>query len=141
MADGLDAKVVRTSPVLWILGAVFAGFLGSLGTKLLIDVAAVFREPDSSQFRNAELKNLEAKRVALADSADPRRNKLQRAERDLAALDRAVSTGESSFKTWLDARATLGAEGDEDREVRSRRDRLDRLRQERDNAATAVDQM
>jgi hypothetical protein len=139
MADGLDAKVVRTSPVLWILGAVFAGFLGSLGTKVLMDVAAVFREPDASQFRGADLRETEAKRVAVAQSTDPRREKLARAERDLAALDRAVNTGESSFHNWLDARATLGREGDEDREVRARRDRLDRLREERDQAAAAVE--
>ena len=141
MSQALDQKVVRTSPALWILGAVFAAFLGSLGTKVLSDVANVFREPDYESFRGPKLRGLEAERTALSNAPDPRRERLDRAERDLSALDRAVRTGESSFHTWLDTRATLGAAASEDQELRARRDRLDKLRDERDRAAAAVEKL
>ena len=141
MSQALDQKVVRTSPALWILGAVFAAFLGSLGTKVLSDVANVFREPDFESFRGPKLRALEAERAALASAPDARRDRYSRAERDLGALDRAVATGESSFRTWLDARATLGAAGNEDQELRARRDRLDKLRDERDRAAAALEKL
>jgi hypothetical protein len=137
----LDKKVVRTSPVLWILGAVFALMLGALGTHALSDIADMFREPQSEEFTQPRTDPLRRKREATQNAPDPQQEKISRAERDQGDLERTLSTAEESWRTWLSTRATLGAKASEDAEVRRRRDQLDQLRQERDQAAKLVAQL
>jgi hypothetical protein len=136
----LDKKIVRTSPVLWLLGVVFALFLGALGTRALSDIADAFHEPELDEFRGPRVSGLERQREQLAAAPDPRRIEIERAERDLADLERTLATAEETWRTWLQTRATLGGSG-EDAEVRARRDRLDKLRAERDAQARRIDEL
>jgi hypothetical protein len=138
LQTNLDKKVVRTSPVLWILGAVLAILLCGLGTRALFDIADLFPEPSPSEFRDPLVKPLERERGLLEERDENRRTRLERAESDLEAQERALRTAEESWRTWLETRGTLGGTGAEDREVRARRDRLDRLRAERDEAAARL---
>jgi hypothetical protein len=137
--DELDKKIVRTSPVLWLLGLVFAFLLGGLGTRALYDIADMFHEPEEEEFRT-NVKDHQARRAALEQTPDPQRDKIARAERDLADLERTLATAEESWRTWLQTRATLGAKAGEDAEVRRRRDQLDQLRKDRDHAAQELAQ-
>lgn len=130
----LDRKLVRTSPLLWGLGAVLALLLAALGTRVLSDVADLFPAPERETFREPRLAPLDRERRALEEEGRARAVTLDRAERDLGALEQALSTAEESWRTWLATRATLGRTGSEDREVRHRRDRLDAMRSERDAA-------
>ncbi len=139
--EELDKKVVRTSPALWLLGAVFAVLLGGLGTHALVDIADMFREPSLEDYRRPRVEAIEQRRNALAGAPDPRQEKITRAERDAADLDRTLSTAEESWRTWLSTRATLGGKSNEDAEVRRRRDQLDQLRKERDDAARALTEL
>jgi hypothetical protein len=134
----LEKKAVRTSPVLWILGAALSALLCALGTRILSDVADLFPEPSLSTFRDPLVEPIERERAALADGDQDRHLRLERAERDQETLERTLATAEESWRTWLATRGTLGGSADEDREVRARRDRLDRLRGERDAAARRV---
>ncbi len=131
--SSLDEKVVRTSPVLWILGFVFALFLCGLGSQILEDIAQVIPAPRSDTYY-AQARALQAERDALSSAPNPRAAQLARAQRDLDNQERVLSTAEESWRTWLQTRATLGKQGNEDAEVRVRRNRLDALRQERDSA-------
>jgi hypothetical protein len=137
----LDQKVVRTSPVLWILGAALALFLCALGTRVLSDLDDVFLEPSAATFRGPALDALEREREALDARDDGRRTRVERAESDVEALERTLDTAEESWRTWLETRGTLGGTADEDRQVRARRDRLDRLRAERDSAKARLEQL
>lgn len=138
--QSLDKKVVRTSPVLWFLGLVFAVLLGALGTQGLSDLADLFREPQSDEYRAPRVEPILREREALLASPDPRHTKILRAERDLGDQERTLATAEEGWRTWLSTRATLGGTSGEDKELRLRRDHLDRLRNERDDAARAVAQ-
>jgi hypothetical protein len=135
----LERKLVRTSPVLWGLGAVLAALLAALGTRLLLDIADLFPTPEAEAFRAPRLAPLQEERQALEDAGRARTVQVERAERDLGTLEQALSTAEESWRTWLSTRATLGGTGSEDREVRLRRDRLDAMRAERDAAANGLD--
>jgi hypothetical protein len=135
----IDRKVVRTSPVLWSLGVIFALFLGALGTRALMDIADVFREPVLEEFRGPRVAPLERERQALQQAQNPRDAEIARAERDAADLQRTLTSAEETWRTWLATRATLGPAGKEDQEVRHRRDRLDDLRKERDAAQGFLD--
>ncbi|HYP88536.1 MAG TPA: hypothetical protein VEQ59_10285, partial [Polyangiaceae bacterium] len=137
-AESLEKKSVRTSPMLWILGAVFAGLLGWLGTQALSDLADLFHEPQQYEFHQAERQALQSERNAVANLADPRQAQTERAQSDLHALEQTLSSAEQSFRTWLATRATLGGSPNEDQEVRARRDRLDALRNEHDRATLAL---
>ncbi len=139
-ADELRKKAVRTSPVLWILGFVFACFLGALGTRVLTDIARAFREPYGEEFR-AAVRALNDERSAAARAPDERRLRIDRAERDLEDEERTLRSAEASFSSWLRARATLGGSEGEDREVRARRDKLDQLRSERDKMAADLSRL
>jgi hypothetical protein len=134
----LDKKVVRTSPVLWLLGAGLAAFLCALGTRALSDLADLFVEPSLADFRGPALAPLERERELLAEEDGGRRLRIERAERDQQALERTLATAEENWGTWLATRGTLGGTADEDSQVRARRDRLERLRAERDRAAARV---
>src|ERR1700689_3463484 len=125
--QSLDKKVVRTSPVLWILGLLFALLLGGIGTQGLSDLADVFREPQLHEYLAPRVDPIEQERSAIVASPDPRRAAIARAERDLADQERVLGTAEESWRTWLSARATLGGTIGEDKELRLRRDQLDRL--------------
>ncbi len=137
-AQSLDKKVVRTSPILWILGLVFALLLGALGTRGLSDLADLYREPQLDEYRAPRVEPIEHERAALALSPDQRQEEIRRAEVDLADLSRTVDSAEQSFRTWLSTRDALGGSAAEDRELRRRRDRLDGLRKERDDADRAL---
>lgn len=139
-ARSLDNKVVRKSPVLWILGLVFALLLGAIGTQGLSDLADLYREPQLAEYRAPRVEPIERERAALVASPDPQQEKIRRAERDLADLERWLASSEESFRTWLATRATLGGTAGEDKEVRLRRDQLDGRRSERDQAARALAQ-
>ncbi|HSN13988.1 MAG TPA: hypothetical protein VLT61_05105 [Anaeromyxobacteraceae bacterium] len=134
----LDKKVVRTSPVLWILGAGLAVLLCALGTRALSDVADLFVEPAPADFRGPALEQLERERELLSEEDGGRRLRIERAERDQQALERALETAEENWRTWLETRGTLGGTADEDSAVRARRDRIERLRAERDRGAERV---
>lgn len=138
--QSLDKKLVRTSPVLWILGVVFALLLGALGTQGLSDIADLFREPQLETYRAPRTGAIERERSALLATPDPQQEKIARAERDLADQERTLATAEESWRTWLATRATLGVNVGEDKELRGRRDQLDLLRKERDGAARALGQ-
>jgi predicted RNA-binding Zn-ribbon protein involved in translation (DUF1610 family) len=135
----LDRKLVRTSPVLWLLGAVLAALLAALGTRLLEDIADLFPTPDAETYRAPRLAALQEERLALEDAGQARTLAALRGQRDLSTLEQTLSTAEESWRTWLSTRATLGGTGSEDREVRQRRDRLDAMRAERDAAAARLD--
>jgi hypothetical protein len=137
--SSLDRRLVRTSPLLWLLGGVLALLLAALGTRVLSDVADLFLAPDAEAFRAPRLAPLQAERQALQDEGRARAVLLERAERDLQSQEQALGTAEESWRTWLSTRATLGATAGEDREVRQRRDRLDALRTERDAAQARLD--
>src|SRR6478735_111065 len=138
-AESLEKKSVRTSPMLWILGAVFAGLLAWLGTQGLSDLADLFHEPQQAEFHDAERQALQSERNAAVNLPDPRQAQLERAQSDVYALEQTLSSAEQSWRTWLATRATLGGGSPtEDREVRARRDRLDALRNERDQANTVL---
>ena len=137
-AESLEKKSVRTSPMLWILGAVFATLLGWLGTQALSDLADLFHEPQSYEFRDAERQALQRERTAAAELPDPRQAQVEHAQSDVYALEQTLSSAEQSWRTWLATRATLGGSPTEDQEVRARRDRLDALRAERDQANTRL---
>jgi hypothetical protein len=137
-SESLARKSVRTSPVLWILGAIFAGFLGWLGTQGLSDIADLFHEPMPSEFNRPRIESLERERNSLNETPDPRPGRIERAQSDLAALERSLATAEQNWKTWLDTRATLGANAADDKEVRARRNQLDSLRNDRDQAEAAL---
>ncbi|HSM93959.1 MAG TPA: hypothetical protein VLT47_13835 [Anaeromyxobacteraceae bacterium] len=137
-SQSLDKKVVRTSPVLWILGAGLAAFLCALGTRALSDVADLFTEPMLSDFRGPALEPLERERERLSEEDGGRRLRIERAERDQQALEQALGTAEENWRTWLETRGTLGGTADEDAQVRAKRDRLERLRAERDRATDRV---
>lgn len=139
--EELEKKVVRTSPVLWVLGVVFATLLGGLGTHALVDIADMFREPALEEYRRPRVEELERRRSALQASPDPQQDKITRAERDLGDLERTLGTAEESWRTWLSTRATLGGKGAEDAELRHRRDQLDQLRKERDDVARSLTQL
>lgn len=143
MADpaptSLDRKLVRSSPILWLLGAVMAALLAALGARVLSDLADVFSTPDLEAFRAPRLAPFEREQQALQDEGRDRAVILERAERDLATLEQALGTAEESWRTWLSTRATLGGSTGEDREVRQRRDRLDAMRAERDAAQARLD--
>ena len=139
--QSLDKKVVRTSPVLWLLGLVFALLLGALGTQALSDLADLFREPQLADYRAPLVEPIARERDAVLATPDPQKEKIARGERDLADLDRAVGTGEATWRTWLSTRATLGGTSGEDKELRLRRDQVDRLRKERDDEAHALAQL
>jgi hypothetical protein len=139
--QSLDKKVVRTSPVLWFLGLVFALLLGAIGTRGLSDLADLFREPQLEEYRAPRVDPIDRERAAILASPDPRQVQITRAERDLTDFERTLSTAEESWRTWLTTRAALGGTLGEDREVRRRRDQLDQLRKERDDAARAVAQL
>src|SRR6185436_1409830 len=85
-AESLEKKSVRTSPMLWILGAVFAGLLGWLGTQGLSDLADLFHEPQLAEFHDAERQALQRERTAAQELPDPRQAQLERAQSDLYAL-------------------------------------------------------
>ncbi|MGC4119374.1 MAG: hypothetical protein QM765_33370 [Myxococcales bacterium] len=140
-AANLEKKVVRTSPVLWILGGALALLLSGLGTQALEDLADLFAEPQREGYLQPKVEPLRREREALSAAEDPRRVPLQRAEDDLRVLERTVSTAEQGWRTWLETRATLGPSSGEDQELRSRRDKLDGLRQERDRASQALEAM
>lgn len=134
----LDQKVVRTSPVLWILGAGLAALLCALGTRALSDIADLFPEPSIADLRGPALAELERERELLSDEDGGRRLRIDRAERDLEAIERTLATAEENWSTWLQTRGTLGGTADEDAQVRAKRDRLERLRAERDRTAARV---
>lgn len=138
-AQSLERKAVRTSPMLWILGAVFAGLLGWLGTQGLSDLADLFHEPQLYEFRQPEREALQRERERAVGTVDLRQTGVERAESDLFALERTLTSAEASFRTWLETRSTLGGSADEDKDVRARRDRLDALRRERDQAAASLE--
>ena len=130
----LDEKTIRTSPILWILGVLFAFFLGGLGTQGLSDVADLFPEPALSTWTERLVAPLSQERLAVEGRPDPRAPRIERARQDVADLDRTLSRAEESWRTWLDTRATLGGSKKEDDEIRDRRNRLDALRNDRDDA-------
>jgi hypothetical protein len=132
--ESLEKKAVRTSPMLWILGAVFAGLLGWLGTQGMSDLADLFHEPQREELRDLERQALYRERDAAAAVPDARQAQIDRAQRDVSALEQALSSAEDSFRAWLATRGTLGGSPAEDEGVRARRDRLDALRGERDRA-------
>lgn len=134
----LDKKLVRTSPVLWLLGAAFAVLLGGVGTHALVDIADTFREPTLEEFRKPRVEDLERQRSAVEAAPDSQREQIARAERDAGQLERTLSSAEESWRTWLSTRATLGGSEGDDAQVRRRRDQLDRLRRERDESARAL---
>src|SRR3954467_12504637 len=90
-AESLEKKSVRTSPMLWILGAVFAGLLGWLGTQGLSDLADLFHEPQPNEFRDPERQVLQRERTAAQELPDPRQARLERAQTDLYALQQSLS--------------------------------------------------
>ena len=134
----LEKKAVRTSPVLWLLGAALAVLLGALGTRALFDLGELFPEPRLETFRDPRVAPLAGDRAQLDELERERSLVVQRAERDLETLEHTLATAEQSWRSWLETRATLGGNSAEDREVRARRDRLDKLRAERDQAAAQV---
>ncbi len=136
----IDRQVVRTSPVLWGLGVIFALFLGALGTRALMDLADLFREPLLSEVLGPRTGPLERERQTLRDAPNPQDIRVARAQRDVADLERTLSSAEETWRTWLATRATLGPGGKDDREVRQRRDRLDEIRKERDGAVAFLEQ-
>lgn len=131
----LDKKVVRTSPVLWALGAILASFLGSLGSTALDDIADLFPMPLYDTFYDRYAKSLEIERQALEAAPNVLQEQMKRQQRDLEDQERVLATAEENFRTWLNTRATLGGTVAEDKEVRQRRDRLEALRKERDDIA------
>ena len=137
----LDQRLIRTSPVLWILGVAFALFLGGLGTQGLSDAADLFPEPSPDIFRQPRVAPLEKRREAEYQTPDPHQAEISRAQASVRDLDRAVTTAEESWRSWLETRATLGKSDAEDKEVRARRDRLDALRKERDDAASHAEKL
>lgn len=124
--------------MLWLLGAVFSGLLAWLGTQGLSDLADLFHEPQREELRSHERLALYRDRELAAALPDARQEQVERARRDLEALELGLSSAEQSFRTWLATRATLGGSPAEDDQVRSRRDRLDVLRAERDRTATQL---
>ncbi|MBS2028382.1 MAG: hypothetical protein JST54_10795 [Deltaproteobacteria bacterium] len=130
----LDQKTIRTSPILWILGILFALFLGALGTQGLSDAADLFREPSYSEISETHLQPLRDELAAVERQPDPREAQIASAERDYEDLSSATRRGEESWRAWLETRATLGGTKSEDQSVRARRDNLDAMRAERDAA-------
>jgi hypothetical protein len=128
----LDQKTIRTSPLLWILGLLFALFLGALGTRALSDAVDLFDEPLPETFTERLVGPLRDELAALERQPDPREAKIDGLRRDLAEFDRALARAEESWSSWLQTRATLGGSKQEDSEIRARRNRLDALRAERD---------
>ncbi len=137
----LEKKVVRTSPLLWILGAAFAVFLSWLGSQGLSDLADLFPEPELSTWFDPLMAPLQREREELERQPDTRADAVRRAADDLRVLERTLATAEQSWRTWLETRATLGGTAGDDREVRARRDRLDALRAERDQAAAHLEKL
>lgn len=140
-AATLDQRVIRTSPVLWVLGIIFAVFLCSIGTQGLSDIADLFREPEMSDYRNPLFEPIDRAREVLEAQGDPRQAKILSAQQDLEDLDRTVDTATATWRNWLDTRATLGPTTNEDTKVRELRDRLDGLRADRDEAARKVERL
>ena len=137
MADtspSLDKKTIRASPLLWLLGAICAIFLGALGTQMLSDVADAFQEPNLYAIEGRHVGPLREELRALDAQPDVRQPRIRSARADVDELDRMTTRAEESWKSWLATRATLGGSAREDQEVRERRDRLDALRAERDAA-------
>jgi hypothetical protein len=141
MADptaALDQKTIRTSPLLRVLGTLFALFLGALGTQGLSDVADLFPAPAASDFQERLATPLTDELAAIDRQPDPRAPRLEAARKDAADLERASEQAEESWQRWLATRATLGGTKHEDQAIRSRRDQLDQLRAERDDARLQV---
>lgn len=134
----LDQKLVKSSPILWILAAVLFGLLSTLGTQGLSDIADAVRSPDTEALNQQYLGDLEQQRRSLDTASDPHREAITRAEQELADDERVVRTAEENFRTWLETRATVGGQATEDAEIRTRRDQLARLRDTRDARAAAL---
>jgi predicted RNA-binding Zn-ribbon protein involved in translation (DUF1610 family) len=137
----LDQKTIRTSPVLWLLGILFALFLGGLGTRGLSDAADLLTEPVASDFVDRLTAPLEAELERVNEQPDPRVAKIAAAEKDEEALQQAVDRGEESWRNWLSTRATLGGTSREDQQIRARRDQLDALRDERDQTVALLKEL
>src|SRR5271155_5638072 len=86
----LDQKTIRTSPILWILGVLFALFLGALGTQGLSAVADLFTQPGYSAFERAKPAPRREQRSAPSRLPDPREPKTEAPRKDVSDLDRAV---------------------------------------------------
>lgn len=139
--DSLEKKVVRTSPVLWVLGALLAVFLGALGSRALSDIADLFREPQWDEFRLPRVEAIEKERDALRDEPNPQAFEIRSAEHALSDEEQVLRSTEESWQTWLATRQTLGESATEDKAVRARRDWLDAERARRDALERALQQL
>lgn len=141
MADptpALDQKTIRTSPLLWLLGILFALFLAALGTRGLSDVADLLPVPVPTEYLDRLSAPLEAELEKVDRQPDPRASGIAAAEKDVNELQETVTRAEESWRNWLSTRATLGGSTREDKEIRNRRDQLDSLRAERDQAVALL---
>lgn len=95
----VDKKIVKTSPVLWILGFVFFGVLTALFSRALYDIQDFFPQPVSLLLGSTspKLKQLELERTQLLAAPDLQQQEINLMTGELENLSKQLQTVESNY--------------------------------------------